>query len=319
MKFKKIELLKIPFFNFLLIGGTASVVLLLDYLGINSSFGSYYMLASLLPIAILAAFIILDKHAEGRKISEYGFRMLKSNDYKYIFYSLLAVFPIAFLSRVLTPSFDYWYSNYLQISSSTFFIQFLLIYIPLEVIIEELGERALFQSRLSSFFGGRAAVYVTTLNFVALHIPQLFGVRLDYQLVMLFTWFFYALILSLLFEYTKNVYSTLLLHFLIDFISTIQIFLHLNFLPIYETILWSVWATLLILNWGGIMSMLEKMRVLKQIKLSGGYEFYLFLLSVPCPIFIFLILTLDARIGCILLGLGIAYFVAKSINRQLTS
>lgn len=313
-QFKKIELLKLLLFNSLLFGGSGLLILVLNSLGLPNLVGSSYgLLISVLVPFLLIMLIFLDKTIEKRKISEYGLKPPKPQHLNIIFYSFLAVFPVAFLSRVLTPSFDVWYSSYLPVSNLSSLVPFILIYVPLGVILEEVGERALFQSRLSQLFGSKAAVYVATLNFVALHIPILLLGRVEYQFVMLLTFLVDSLLLSLIFEYTQSIYSTLLLHFLINLFASIQVFLHLNSLLVCEVALWSLWAALFVMNLGNIIDMFKKIKFLKQPRIRTEYEFYLSLLALPYPIFLILSVAQLGFILPLLLLLIIAAYYMKEM------
>jgi membrane protease YdiL (CAAX protease family) len=235
---------------------------------------------------------------------------------KFILYIFLAFFPIAFVSRILTPRFDIWYSDYFHISSFTYFISFTILYLPLGILVEELAERALLQSRVSELFGRKAAIFVVTLNFVAYHASLLTPAKLDYQIIMLFTWLAYSFLLSIVFEYSLSIYPVLLLHFTIDLVSALQIFLHMNSIVMYETILWSLWATFFILNLKDIIDLIsEKIKALPKIKIPLKYQFYLFFLSLPYP----LLLLLNDKISqwCVLPLILLGFIILSYMRRSL--
>lgn len=276
---------------------------------------SYNMLyVDIALILMLVLLILLDKSLENRNLSEYGFRIPKLQNFNFIFYSFLLFFPFAFVSRLFTPNFDFWYSDYLSISNLVTFIPFILL-LPLGVIIEELGMRALFQSRLSKMFGSRAAILVVTLNFIVLHTRVLLMAKFEYQLVMLFAWLAYSFLLSAVFEYTASIYPTLALHFLLDLVSSIQVLLHANSMQTYEVVLWSCWAALFVLNIKNIIEFLpRKIKTLIRAEIPSQYQLYLYVVSMPYPLFVILISTTSVAyiLPVILLVPIIIYYLEKT-------
>ncbi|NYZ78831.1 CPBP family intramembrane metalloprotease [Candidatus Micrarchaeota archaeon] len=285
-KIKKIDFVKIVFFNLLLIIVANLSVLFSNFFGISNILSGYSgYVVSLVPPVILLGFIFLDKFIEKGRMSDYGFRSFNLHHLDLILYALLILFPISFASRVLLPGFDFWYSDFMPFSNLSILVIFLIFAMPLAVITEELGERALFQSRISKFFGSNTAVYVVTLNFVILHTPLLLTAKPEYQLLMLVNWLAYAFMISLIFEYTKSVYSTILFHFLANLINSIQMFLHVNLMLIPEAVLWSVWATLFIITLRSIVRELSRKRRSPSLhEISWMQKFYLLFLSILYPI-----------------------------------
>lgn len=318
-RIKKIDFVRVMLFNLLLVVVVSLSFLLLNFFGISNVLGDYSTyLPSLLSIVILLGFILLDKSAEKRSMSDYGFQTFDSKNLNLILCALLVLFPVSFASRVLLPEFDFWYSNFMPFSNLNILVIFLISSMPLAVIIEELGERALFQSRISKLFGSRAAVYIVTLNFVMLHSYLLLTAKPEYQLLMLVNWLAYAFMISLIFEYTKSVYSTMLFHFLANLINSIQIFLHVNLLIIPEAVLWSIWAVLFIITLKSIMKTLPYKRW--SFTLHGASwvdRFYLLFLSILYPLSLILVGDNSARY--MLLVILLAFIALYYINDFLIS
>jgi len=293
MKIRNIELVKILFFNSLLITGVTFSVMLFNIIRPAAVFGNALYI-SIILLLILIALILFDKKLEKKRLSDYGFQAPKLQQLNFVIYSFLLFFPFAFISRIFTPNFDFWYSDFLSISTLGKFIPFILIHLPLQVVIEEIGIRALFQSRLSKMFGSRAAILTVTLNFVVLHTNVLLMGKFEYQLVMLLAWLAYSFLLSVVFEYTGSIYFAFALHFLIDIVSSVQTFFHVNSMLPYEVALWSCWAVLLIININNVRGLIpKKIKMLVKVGIPSKYQLYLYILSVPYPLFVMMLSTLS--------------------------
>jgi len=323
MKIRNIELVKILFFNSLLVTGVTFALMLFNIIR-PVAVGSYTLYVDLILILILTAFIILDKKLGKRSLSDYGFQAPKFQHLDFVIYSFLLFFPFAFISRIFTPNFDFWYSDFLSISTLSKLIPFLL-YLPLQVLIEEIGIRALFQSRLSKMFGSRAAILAVTLNFVVLHTNALLTGKFEYQIVMLLAWLAYSFLLSVVFEYTGSIYFAFALHFLIDFVSSVQTFLHITHMLPYEVVLWSCWAVLLILNINNILRLIpRKIKMLTKAGIPSKYQLYLYVVSLPYPLFVIMLSTLSLAhlfsallfVSILLYCLWFVYSQGKKIYKQ---
>jgi len=240
------------------------VVLILFYNAVFAGLGRYIIgnffntqYNSIAVLLILFCLVVFDSFISKKKFAAYGIKLLNKENLKLAVMVFAIFFPIAIASRIFFPSFDIVYAKALELDYSSY-VRFLLFLVPLGILTEEIGTRALFQSKLSSAFGSRFALYATIVNFALLHSGWAFSMNLTNFLIIMSTVFAYSIFLALLFDYTKNIFSTIVVHLLVNVVSAFQILFHIFNQLTYETVLWSVWGMLFIILFPQAVSLLRK-------------------------------------------------------------
>lgn len=148
-------------------------------------------------------------------------------------------FPVALAGRLLDPSFDRAYASVFQLTTRSAVMAF-LAGLPFFLLAEEIVIRSL-QRATTRLIGVRFAVTVTAVNFAILHLSSTFRAHAVFVFggVMLG-----AVVLGVMYEYTKNFLATWLLHVFFDTVIVMQIFLHVQGLRAAELVLWIVFAAL---------------------------------------------------------------------------
>jgi len=208
-------------------------------------------------LLVILELVFFDSLIEKKRLGVYGFKKPKKTDIKLAFIVFSMFFPISIASRVLFPAFDFLYANLLRLNYSNV-LQFLTFLIPIGVFTEEIGTRALFQSKLSPIFSNRLAIYATIINFTFLHFGWFFSLNLTNFLIIFFTVFAYSIFLAFLFDYTKSIFSTIVVHMLLNTASSLQILFHINNQIFYEVVLWSAWGICFVLLFPPAIAFLKK-------------------------------------------------------------
>jgi membrane protease YdiL (CAAX protease family) len=152
------QIIRILFYNAIFVGvGNFLIKTYID---------SQYNSAALL--VLLCGLVVFDSMIERKKLSDYGIKRPRRQDLKFALIIFAFFFPISIASRVLFPNFDSVYANALGLGYSNLF-QFLILSVPVGILIEEIGTRSLFQSKLSSAFSSRFAIFATIVNFTLMH------------------------------------------------------------------------------------------------------------------------------------------------------
>ena len=231
----------------------SQIVRILFYNAIFVGLGSYVIrnffhtqYDSVIFVLLLLGIVIFDSIIDKKKLSNYGLKKPTTNDIKFALIIFALFFPVSIASRVLFPDFDAMYAPNLGLNYSNI-LQFLIFIVPIAVLIEEIGVRSLFQSKIFSIFGSRLAIYATIINFTLLHFSWFFSLNLTNFLIVLGTVFAYSIFIAFLFDRTKNILATFLVHILLNAISSLQILFHINNQVFYELILWSAWGIYFIL------------------------------------------------------------------------
>ena len=222
---------------------------------IGNYFGSSYN--SLILLLVLAALVVFDSIIDRRSLGVYGIKKPKRSDVKYAVAIFALFFPIAIASRILFPAFDAVYASTLNLNGFNY-IQFLIFVVPLGILTEEMGTRALFQSKMAPLFGDRLAIYSVIANFTLLHFSWAFALDLTNFLIVILTVLAYSALLAFLFYYTKNILSTIIVHLLTNVVSTYQLIYHITGQFFNEAILWAAWGVMLILFYPIATEMLRK-------------------------------------------------------------
>ena len=185
-----------------------------------------FNLTAIYSLLLVILLILILKFTTNEKSSFFGFKSLNKNNLKLAFYALFFLFPVPLIGRILDPSFDSWYTSSYNLSSFLALIYF-LINLPLFIIKEELIERSLIQNYLSKFYKSTVVILVISINFALLHfflIPN----TIYHSVITVISVFLGSLVISSLYEKTKNVFLTIIVHLLYNFIVFYQIILHNN-------------------------------------------------------------------------------------------
>jgi len=255
----------------------SQIIRILIYNAIFAGAGSFFIsnyfhtqYNSVALLIILSALVVVDSFIDRKKLSAYGFKRPKLSDFKFAVFIFAIFFPIAIATRILFPSFDFIYNNALGLSYANI-VRFLFYLLPVSILIEEIGTRALFQSKVTSIFGSKFAIYATLLNFTLLHFTWMFSADLANFAIIIVTVFIYAAFLVLLFDFTKNIFSTIAVHLMIDIVSAVQILFHIYSQFNYEMILWVAWGILFIVFFPSAVALFKKSVASMKGKLKDVY------------------------------------------------
>lgn len=240
---------------------------------------------SLLIVIILI--IIILKIFTKSKTSFYGIKSPSLKDTKLAFLLLFFLFPIPLLGRIIDPSFDSWYSSMYNLSSFITILYF-LINLPLFIIKEELIERSLIQSHLSKYYSSFITILVISINFAILHfflIPNTYY----HSFVTIISVFLGSLIIASLFEITKNVFLTMLIHIIYNLTVFYQIILHINNNLLGEIILFTVWGFLFLFTFKKSFNIIKPLFKFKKQNLTSIDYIFLIFYSVILPVALLLI------------------------------
>lgn len=262
----------------------SQIIRILFYNAIFASVGNYLIKTffdteynSLVLLLMLFGLVIFDSKIENKKLREYGIKKPRKQDLKFALIIFAFFFPISIASRVLFPNFDSLYANVLGLEYSNLF-QFLIFSVPLSILIEEIGMRSLFQSKITLAFSSRFAIYATIFNFALLHFKWAYVVDTQSFFIILGTVFAYSAFLALLYDYTKNIFSTIAVHLLVNITSSFQIIFHVYNQFSYEMILWLSWGILFIAFFPRAISFLKNAFVTTKGKIKNFSEKILLLL-----------------------------------------
>lgn len=193
-------------------------------------------------IILFGLILVLFNFVEKKKYSETGFVGFKKEHFKLALFVLGILIPIAAISRIVDPTFDAWYG---QLEPRFWTMAGVLTFIPViffSVIKEEILERSLIQSRLKSY-GPMLAALLTCINFGFAHIfyyPGLFSqpVVMFHLAIIYITVFLGSLMIALLYESTRNIWLTMIVHLLYNWIFIFQTYWHLTNIK-FELIFWT--------------------------------------------------------------------------------
>jgi len=241
------QIIRILFYNAIFAG--IGIYLIRTFF--NTQYNSYVLFLLLLGL------VFFDCLIGKKKLSAYGIKKPRKQDLKFALMIFAVFFPISIASRVLFPNFDALYANVLGLQYSSLF-KFLIFSVPIVILIEEVGTRSLFQSKLSSVFNRRFAIYAAIINFTLLHFTWAFSLDFLNFSITFSTVFIYSIFLALLFDYTKNIFSTIVVHILVNITSSFQIIFHIYNQFSYEMILWGLWGILFIAFFPQSISFLKR-------------------------------------------------------------
>lgn len=246
-----------------------------------------FNLPALYSLLIVILLIIILKVFSKTKVSFYGIKTPSLKETKLAFLFLFLLFPIPLLGRILDPSFDSWYSSMYNLSSFITILYF-LVNLPLFIIKEELIERSLIQNHLSKYYSSFLAILVISINFAILHyflIPNTYY----HSFVTIISVFLGSLIIASLFEITKNVFLTMLVHIVYNLTVFYQIILHINNNLLGEIILFTVWGFLFLFTFKKSFNIIKPLFKFKKQNLTSIDYIFLIFYSVILPIALLLI------------------------------
>ncbi|MBS3150089.1 CPBP family intramembrane metalloprotease [Candidatus Woesearchaeota archaeon] len=246
-----------------------------------------FNLPAIYSLIIVILIIILLKIYSKSKTSFYGIKKLNIKDIKLTFLLLFFLFPIPLLGRILDPSFDSWYTSQYNIFSFLAILYF-LINLPIFIIKEELIERSLIQNHLSKYYSSLITILVVSINFAILHfflIPNSYY----HSFITLASVFLGSLIIVSLYEITKNVFLTMIIHIIYNLTVFYQIILHINNNLLGEIILFTIWGLLFLFTFKKSFNLIKPLFISKKQKLSTADYSFLIFYAILLPIIILII------------------------------
>ena len=252
----------------------------------NSYSLGLFNLTAIYSLLLVILLILILKFTTNEKSSFFGFKSLNKNNLKLAFYALFFLFPVPLIGRILDPSFDSWYTSSYNLSSFLALIYF-LINLPLFIIKEELIERSLIQNYLSKFYKSAVVILVISINFALLHfflIPN----TIYHSVITVISVFLGSLVISSLYEKTKNVFLTIIVHLLYNFIVFYQIILHNNNNLFGESILFITWAILFLITFKSFFKEIKPLFSKSPQKLNSYDIIFLIIFSLLPILFLYL-------------------------------
>ena len=184
--------------------------------------------------------LLLYKFIARIKFSELGIQKIKKGDWQYTLYIFAALFVIAVVSRIIDPGFDSWYAGMSNLSAFATFIA-LMIVMPFQVLHEEIFQRSLLQSTCSRAMGSFYTAIIISASFAIAHFFWIPGSTYHIIINVVFV-FLGSLLLVALFEKTRNLLLSFLVHLVYNFVVLFQIFFHINRQYYWEILLFIAWG-----------------------------------------------------------------------------
>ncbi|MBN1646313.1 CPBP family intramembrane metalloprotease [Candidatus Woesearchaeota archaeon] len=211
----------------------------------NFDYLNYYAFTALATILL----VLIIKFLSKRKFSDLGFKIPVSNDWRKLYYAFALLFFVAFVSQLVDRKFDIIYAETYHLRTMGAVIATIFL-MPFQVIYEEFFERSMIQSQIARFFNNKITILIVSVNFAFLHFA-VFGNNYHTITNLVFV-FLGSLILAGLFQSTRNVWMTLILHVVYNCIVIFQIFFHYQgytagVTHIFEIIFFGIWGILFIL------------------------------------------------------------------------
>ncbi|MFH1409685.1 MAG: type II CAAX endopeptidase family protein [Nanoarchaeota archaeon] len=194
-----------------------------DSIGAFSSFELF----SVIIIIILVVIAII-----GNKRQAVGIQCFRT--WKTFIHGLALLFPVSLIARVSYPGFDAIYAPQMGVGTIAGVIALLWV-MPILVLKEELFERSLNQSVLSTHFGRIPAIIALSLNFAFFH---LLFVSWSFDLIIFATIFLGSIVMALAYEKSKSILVTLLIHLIYNVLLVFQTFWHATGYVIQEYVFW---------------------------------------------------------------------------------
>jgi len=207
---------------------------------------NYYAFIALATIVI----VVVIKFISKRKFSSLGFKIPTNGDWRKLYYAFALLFFVAFVSQLVDRRFDILYAETYHLTTMGAVLATIFL-MPFQVIYEEFFERGLIQSQLSRFFNNKLTILIISVNFALLHFA-VFGSNYHTITNLVFV-FLGSLILAGLFQSTRNIWMTLILHLVYNCILIFQIYYHYqgyiaDKLHIFEIVFFSIWGILFFIS-----------------------------------------------------------------------
>jgi membrane protease YdiL (CAAX protease family) len=194
---------------------------------------------NLIPVYLLILYILffivvllIDK----KPLKFVGITSFSGKGIKLMIGFVFLLMPLALLGRLLDPGFDSWYGSAVGILTIKGLVLFSLL-MPFFVIKEEIIVRGIMQSKLSTY-GFLWMSIALSINFAIAHfyLPE---VGLRHIIIWVVSVFIGSFFLIILFDMTKNLWLSILLHLIYNIAICLQIYLHVMN-PRAETIFWVI-------------------------------------------------------------------------------
>lgn len=254
--------------------GWFSTKLFLLQTGDSSRIRAYFFLF-LFAVAIVCLVLVIIR----RPFAWFGVAQPRTRGVWATFLLLAFVFPVAFLGRLIVPSFDAWYAG-----QSGFLVWSLLgsalLIVALAVVKEELLER-LAQRLLLERFGPLLASVALASQFGLAHF---FRFPLNYGIVSAVSVALVGFVLALLYARTRNFWLALLFHLVFNSIVIEQIMLHASGDSVGEALLWLVWGVAWIVTFRPALRWLREAMRGPRLKLDVVDWVFLVVFGLGAPI-----------------------------------
>ncbi|MBU0980513.1 MAG: CPBP family intramembrane metalloprotease [Nanoarchaeota archaeon] len=231
MKIKYWGIFEIILFNFLFVLGLGWIWRALKQPG-------GLIMQQMFYIIVVFFIIFALKTIKNESFSGLGYRRPRKQDWMSGLYALLLLFPIAFIARLVDPSFDIWYAS-LQGLGTMAGVMIFISTLPFFALKEELLTRFV-QTRLRGY-GSMIAVIAVSINFGALHLFIAPGATY-HGIISAVSVGIGAIFLAVLFEKTRNILVMTAVHMVFNAIITFQIFFHVA--TKWEWAFWTVYGIL---------------------------------------------------------------------------
>ena len=192
-------------------------------------------------VIITISLLVLYKLITKIKYYDIGIKKLKKEDVSLSIKIFFMLFPIAFISRILDPSFDFYFSQSFGLLSFSAIMIFILS-LPFYALKEEIYERSFFQSIFSKGYGSIIGPIVVAVNFAIAH--YYYAGTLAHTLNIVLSVLVGTYLIALVFEKTRNIFASMMTHLLYNVFIIFQIYLHVSGFRTYEILFWVVWGLL---------------------------------------------------------------------------
>ncbi|MFH1200171.1 MAG: CPBP family intramembrane glutamic endopeptidase [Candidatus Micrarchaeota archaeon] len=202
-----------------------------------------------IALAVAAMLALARLHKEG--LEGFGVRRPNAEHAKdaIALFGLLIIPAIAL--RLALPSFDSWYAGLYGLATLKSLYNMAFWVLPLALVFEELAVRGLVHSRAIAAAGNNAWTLAgIALFFALMHIGLAgYSPSLEFTAGAMLTILAYSLAISFLYQKTQSLVATGLFHFLLNYASAAQTYLHASEQLASETALWALWALVFAAAW----------------------------------------------------------------------
>mgnify|MGYP001559486132 CR=1 FL=1 len=250
----------------------------------STGFFDLFVVYSVLVTVVL---LVLYKLFTKKKYSELGIKKLKKEDFSLSIKVFFMLFPIAFISRILDPTFDLYFLESFGLLSVSSVLIFTL-YLPFFAIKEEIYERSFFQGIFSKGYSSIIAPALIAINFAIAHYYNTGNPVHTLNVVL--SVLIGTYLIALVFEKTRNIFASIMTHLIYNIFIIFQIYLHVSGFVLFEIIFWIIWGILFL---AFLQKTIKELRILFLIKIKDlNYLDWLYILGfgIIIPIIVLLIL-----------------------------